>query len=220
MSYELEPRLRRALREAETARAEAQALDFQKANASTVGGLVTRVNFLDAAVEGKATTEALSAVAAAMPKPSTATPRSEAVGGAPGTLGNIMVAKDDHQHPRLTSTTIATLAANGLATVTFTRTFVNQPGLNLTEVDATAGMQALVLRGLDWVTNAQGAYTGVTIQGMRAQPLPTLTGVSGLLSAVITGVNSIANALTGFNVFGGSAAGAKVSVIAIQRSDV
>lgn len=153
-----------------------------------------------------------------LPRPANTPPSSEALAGVAG--ADTDYARADHQHPRLTSTTYATLNAQGQATVTFSRTFVNKPGLNLAETDATIAMQPLVLRGLAWVTDAQGRYVGVTIQGSRAQMLPTLNPVSGILSGVITGTNALVSALTGFNIFGGSAAGATVSVIAVGRSDV
>ncbi|MBI0474220.1 hypothetical protein D9601_02420 [Sphingomonas sp. MA1305] len=123
----------------------------------------------------------------------------------------------------MTSTTYATLDSSGQATVTFSRTFVNKPGLNLTETDATTATQPLVLRGLAWIRDGNGLYTGVTIQGQRAQMLPTINPLSGtiaLLSGLITGVNAVFAQLTGYNIFGGNASGATVSVIAIARSDV
>lgn len=53
--------------------------------------------------------------------------------------------------------------------------------------------------------------------------LPTINPLSGLItlvSGVVSGVNTVFAQITGYNVFGGSAAGATVSVIAIARSDV
>jgi hypothetical protein len=188
------------------------ALNFGKANASTVGGLSTAVNALQASVGAKAD-------AASVPKPANVAPMAEKVGAAIGAATG-KFALEDHQHPRLTSTTYATLGSNGQALVAFTRTFTNKPGLDMSETDATASTQPLVLRGLAWQRDAGGLYTGVTIQGLRAQMLPQLAAVSGILTAVITGVNNLVSTLTGFNVFGGSAAGATVSVIAVARSDV
>lgn len=155
----------------------------------------------------------------AMPVPASVPPKAETTGAHTGAAVT-RYALEDHQHPRLTSTTYVTLGSNGQALVTFTRPFANKPGLNPTETDATASSQPLVLRGLAWTRDANGNYTGVTIQGMRAQMMPQISAVSGLLTAVISGVNSIVSALTGFNVFGGSAAGATVSVTAVARSDV
>lgn len=148
-------------------------------------------------------------------------PASEKTGGAGGAANKAQGA--GHQHPRLTSTTYATIAANGQATVTFSRTFVNKPGLNVTETDAVSSSQPLVARGLNWVQDGNGLYTGVVIQASRAQALPTITPLSGLLtlvSGVVSGVNTALAQLTGYNVFGGSAVGASISVIAIARSDV
>lgn len=171
---------------------------------------------------GVAPGQVQAAIDAALPKPSTTTPSAEAVGGNAGT-NTQKYAQEGHQHPRLTSTTYTTLDSGGQAVVTFSRTFVNKPGLNLTETDATSATQPLVLRGLAWQRDGNGLYTGVTIQGQRAQMLPTINPLSGaltLVSGVVSGVNGIVAQLTGYNIFGGSAAGATVSVIAIARSDV
>lgn len=155
----------------------------------------------------------------AIPQASTATPATEQIGGAAGTAP-MRFSQEGHAHPRLTSTTYVTLGSTGQAFALFSRSFTNKPGLNLTETDAVAGSQPLVLRGLTWQQDANGKYYGVTVEGMRARALPQLSVVSGILTAVITGVNSIVTALTGYNVFGGSANGAVVSVIAVARSDV
>lgn len=157
-----------------------------------------------------------------LPKPASVAPKAESTAPAVGQTAT-RYALEDHQHPRLTSTTYATLGAGGQATVSFTRTFVNKPGVNLTETDATSSTQPLVLRSLGWVQDAQGLYTGVTIQGSRAQMLPTIAPLSGtitLVSGLITGVNAVFAQLTGYNIFGGNAVGASVSVIAVARSDV
>lgn len=174
-----------------------------------------QLSAISTALAGKADTSAI-------PQPATSTPRSEMTGGAVGALPT-RYAREDHQHPRLTSTTYATLGSTGQAVVAFSRSFLNKPGINLTETDAAAGTQPLVLRGLGWVQDANGLYTGVTIQGSRAQLLPALSPLSGvltLLGQVITGVNTLVTSLTNYNLFGGSAAGATVSVIAVARSDV
>jgi hypothetical protein len=164
----------------------------------------------------------LDAATATIPQPATTMPMAEKTGAAVGSSPD-KFARADHQHPRLTSTTLATLGSNGQATVAFTRAFANKPGINPTEIDATASSQPLVLRAIGWTQDANGAYTGVIIQGSRAQLLPELTPLSGvltLLGQVITGVNAVTTALTKYNLFGGSAAGASISVIAVARSDV
>jgi len=164
----------------------------------------------------------ITSIQNAIPKPASTAPLSEKTGAATGAV-TTRYALEDHQHPRLTSTIYATLDGSGQATVTFSRTFVNKPGLNLTETDATSASQPLVLRGLSWVRDGNGLYTGVTIQGQRAQMLPQINPLSGaitLLSGLLTAVNSVFAQLTSYNIFGASASGATVSVIAIARSDV
>lgn len=155
---------------------------------------------------------------ASLPQPADQVPKSEAVSGATGSKTK-NYALEDHQHPRLTSTTYATLGANGQATVMFSRTFTNKPGLNLTETDASPQTNVLALRSLNWMMQ-EGRFAGVVIEGKRALALPILNPVSGLLGAVTTGVNVVVNALSGYNVFSGSGAGATVSIIAVARSDV
>lgn len=174
-----------------------------------------QIDALAAQVAGKAD-------AAAIPQPADTMPMAEKTGAALGAI-DARYARADHQHPRLTSTTYGTLGSNSQATVPFTRTFVNKPGINLTETDATASTQPLVLRAIGWTQDTNGLYTGVIIQGSRAQLLPELTPLStalALLSGIVTGVNTVVTTLTKYNIFGGSAAGASVSVIAVARSDV
>lgn len=163
-----------------------------------------------------------AASTSSIPQASIATPASDLIGGAAGSQP-MRFAQEGHAHPRPTSTTYVTLGSDGQAFVLFSRSFTNKPGLDLSETDAVATSQPLVLRGLGWQQDTGGRYYGVTIQGMRSQRLPQLTAISGLitlLSGVITGVNTLVTALTGYNVFGGSAVGATVSVIAVARSDV
>jgi len=160
-----------------------------------------------------------------IPQPANTAPRAEMTGGSTGSQSD-RYALEDHQHPRLTSTTYATLAADGTATVTFTRTFTNKPGLVMTETDAS-GNQPLVCVVQSWIRETMtptpsGAYIGAVIKGYRSTILPTLSPLSPLavLTAVVTGVNAINTALSNLNLFGGSASGASVSVIAVARSDV
>lgn len=151
----------------------------------------------------------VDALAVKTPSPATVAPLAEKVGAAVGQQPT-RYALEDHRHPRLTSTTYATLGSDGTATIAFSRSFVNKPGLNITETDATASAQVLVCRGLAWVRDGNGLYTGVTIQGRRSQMLPTINPLSGaltLLTQVVTGVNALISTLTNYDVFSGPAAG-------------
>lgn len=158
-------------------------------------------------------------IALMMPKPATDAPKGEATTAAVGTDPTVF-SRDGHQHPRLTSTTYATLAADNTAAVTFTRTFANKPGVVMTEVDA-ASNQPLVCVVQSFVMSG-GLYTGCVIKGYRSQALPAQASLNPLaiLTAVTSGLNNLIASLTGFNIFGGAAAGASVSCIAIARSDV
>lgn len=162
--------------------------------------------------------QAAMMIDAAVPKPASVTPKSEVTGGAVGTVTQ-KYATEDHSHPRLTSTTYATLDNDGRATITFTRAFLNKPGFSITEID-TNKTQPLVCVVESFI--GPGPYTGCVIKGYRSQALPAQPQMNllAILGTVVAGVNAIAASLTGFNVFGGSPAGASVSVVAIARSDV
>lgn len=85
----------------------------------------------------------LDAMGVSIPKPATAAPQSEKTGAAIG-AATASYALEDHQHPRLTSTTAAVLSSDGTASAMFTRTFTAQPGVVMTEVNAV-GNQPLVM---------------------------------------------------------------------------
>ena len=104
-----------------------------------------------------------------------------------------------------------TLNAAGTATIEFNPPIENtwapsrQPFMQLTpRVGANDAPVICNLVDGSFTTNAQGAFTGVTIKGGRmAVALPTLTPLSGaltLITQVVTGVNAIVTALTGFKL--------------------
>lgn len=161
----------------------------------------------------------LDALGVAIPQPATVMPSSESTGGSAGS-DTSHFAQLGHSHPRLTSTTPAVLAADGTATVMFTRTFAAQPGVVMTEVNAS-GNQPLVMVVRSFVMS-NSVYAGAVIKGYRSNPLPSQNqlSIASLLTGVISSLNAIASSLTGFNVFGGTTTGAQVSVIAIARSDL
>lgn len=161
----------------------------------------------------------LDQLGVSIPKPATLIPPSESNAGSAGADLN-QFAQMGHSHPRLTSTTAAVLTADGTSTIMFTRNFTAQPGVVMTEVNAS-GNQPLVMVVQSFVM-VDGKYAGAVIKGYRSNPLPSQNQISvaSLLTGVITSLNTLASSLTGFNVFGGSANGAQVSVVAIARSDI
>ncbi|MGF7151335.1 hypothetical protein FHS96_004998 [Sphingomonas zeicaulis] len=206
-----------------------------KANASTVGGLSTALNSKasQSAVDALAGTVAGKADASAVPKAATLVPMGEAVAGAVG--GETEYARGDHRHPRLTSTTGNTtgspashvIGSGGTVQILFTRTFSAPPGTVFTEVPPPTGSmpaQGANFRVESWVRETMtptpaGAYIGCVVRAWRGQSLPNLGVVSGILTAVITGVNAIVSALSGYNPFGAPAAGTAFTCIAVARSD-
>ncbi len=142
-------------------------------------------------------------------------PMPERRAAQPGVVG--LGARADHQHPRLTSAANATLDANGMATITFTRTFYAEPvlvfgsiGSGTTPVPEFRG--ELIKTGDVW--------TGVRIYGQQSRAMPVINPIStGLLTilSLLTALNPILAQLSGFTPYE-PAAGARVSVTAIQAS--
>lgn len=182
----------------------------RKADASALTALSTTVS-------KKADASDLAALAGTVPSVATTTPLPEATQPAAGSQA-LGVSSAGHQHPRLTSTTYGTIGVTGTTTITFTRSFASQPGVVMTEVGGS-GAQPAVFKVDSWIQTS-GAYIGCVVRGWRAQVMPTLTPVNGLLTAVITGINTLAAALSQFNVFAAPATGTVFSCVAIQRSDV
>jgi len=202
----------------------------QKANASTVGGLATQVNSKasQASVDTLAGAVAGKANAADIPLPADTMPKAEATTAAKGTEQK-KYALEDHQHPRVTSTTgnpaTHIIAATGLATVTFTQAFDVFPGTVFTEVPPPTGVmsaQPAQFRVESWIRETMappsGKYVGCVVRAWRGRSLPVINLLTGLLSLV--GVNTIITALTGFDPFGAPATGTTFTCIAVKRSDV
>ena len=134
-----------------------------------------------------------------------AAPKSEAVSGVAGSTSPY--ARSDHQHPRLTSTTVGTIGAGGTATIAFTRTFTAEPGVAIFEIGGATGAlaQPAMFKVESWVMTGAD-FTGCVVRAWRAQTVPQNL-VTLLLSAI-------------FNIFGATAASTNFSIIAVQRSDV
>lgn len=160
---------------------------------------------------------ALSDVTAMLPKPATSVPLSEATGGAIGADPTVY-AVDKHQHPRLTSVTQATVASGNTASITFTRTFANEPGIDYQELpptantttpdaaDTAANAQPTTCKVIAWSKDGNGAYTGCIVRIWRSQTIP-----QNLATLLLGGV---------FNLFAASVVGTRFSLIAVARSDV
>lgn len=162
---------------------------------------------------------ARDAAASMVPPFASTIPRAEMTGGAAGTAA--AVPRADHQHPRLTATATGTLAADGTASVTFTRTFEIKPAVTVLEIDSGGNSNPVDFKVRAWKTDASGLYTGCTIYGSRARTLPTLTpmnaGLLTLLSAVVNATNALFAQLSGYAPFE-AAGGAAFSLIALQPS--
>ncbi len=154
----------------------------------------------------------------------TQAPKSEATSPTAG--AGMLAARDDHQHRRLTSTTVATIASGNTADILFTRAFTNEPGIDYQELppsastttpqagDTAASAQPTSSRVLSWRMGptatlpdaAPTEYTGCTVRVWRSQTIPQNLATL-LLGAV-------------FNLFAASVVGTRFSIIAVARSDV
>lgn len=128
-------------------------------------------------------------------------PKAEGGIATPGEVPEIP--RQDHQHPRLTSTANGTLNAQGEATITFTRVFATKPSVITLYVEAADG-QPVVFKVKSWAQNGQGGYTGCVIKGYRSQTIPT-----NLVTLLLGGV---------FNLFNGSASGVEYTLVAVTPS--
>lgn len=167
----------------------------------------------------------LDAVAQAIPRAATTVPKTEMPGGKAGD-DTQRFATADHAHPRVTSTTVGTVQSGNTAVVEFTRTFTAEPGINYSELPATADTtaapaadtsataQPTTHKVIAWTKGptatlpnaAATAYTGCTVRVYKAQTVP-----QNLVNLLLGGV---------FNLFGASVVGTRFSIIAVARSDV
>lgn len=151
-------------------------------------------------------------------------PRPEAT--APGQGGGNMIPRDTHQHPRLTSVVVGSVAAGNTAAIQFTRAFTAEPGIDYQELppsanttapdaaDTAANAQPTSCKVIAWtkgptaaLPNAgAGEFTGCTVRIWRAQTVP-----QNLVNLLLGGV---------FNLFAAGVVGTRFSLIAVARSDV
>jgi hypothetical protein len=125
----------------------------------------------------------------------------------------------DHTHPRITQGMNGTLGAAGEATVMFPKAFARKP-LPFFSYTETADSGVVIIKVKQWLGadgNAwvSGDYAGAVIKGYRSRKLPSQTPVTGLLTAVITGINAIVTAITDFDTFAGNAVGVEYSMLAV-----
>jgi hypothetical protein len=166
-------------------------------------------------------TIAETAAKAAIPPFATTMPKPEA--GVAATGSTDAITRPDHQHPRLTATAKGTLDTNGLATVVFTQVFDTEPAISLISIGARTQGTAIPDFDFTFTTDANGKYIGGTVYGRRARKLPTQPlaaspiGITGLLTAVISGLNALASSITGYDTTE-NAAGNQFSLIAVKAS--
>lgn len=178
------------------------------ATAASVTALSARIPDVSG-LAAKSQVDTLSQAVAAIkvPDPATSSPPPTDLVQKMGT--STRYAREDHTHKARVKRNVVTIAANGYATWTFSEPFENIPVI-AHMVQETAGLNRVNVI----VTDV--SKTSVTIYADRLKNLPVIQPVSGILTAVITGVNSIVTALSGLNLSGGSAQGAKVNLYAAE----
>jgi len=119
-------------------------------------------------------------------------------------------AREDHTHKARIKRATVTIGQDGYATWTFTEPFASVPVISHMVQDAKGASRVNV-------TIISVSTTSVVVYADRLRTLPVINAVSGLLGAVITGVNSLVTALSGFDLSGGPAAtGVKVHLMAAE----
>lgn len=129
---------------------------------------------------------ALDAVAAAIPKPATVPPTSEAVVPNAGT-DPTKFAMQGHAHERLTSAHNVTTDASGKVTITFTRKFAQMPCPIISGI-AVPGVSASIV----WVMTGTD-YTGATLTCTRRTASSAVTTVTVAGIPVVNGVTTSTN---------------------------
>lgn len=119
-------------------------------------------------------------------------------------------AREDHTHKARIKRATVTIGADGFATWTFSEPFASVPVISHMVQDAKGASRVNV-------TIINVSTTSVVVYADRLRTLPIIQPVAGLLTAVITGVNSLVTALSGFDLSGGPAAtGVKVHLMAAE----
>lgn len=192
-------------------KADVSALATKADSSAVTSALATKadaatVTSLSSSVASKADTTALTALAATVPVITNEAPLAEAVSPTAG-IDGMKVPGGKHQHPRLSSTTQATIATGSTVTVTFSRTFTTPPGVVFTEIGGATGAtaQPAVFKVESWVMTGS-LYTGCVVRAWRGQTLP-----QNLVTLLLTAI---------YNLFGASVVGTVFSCVAIARSDV
>lgn len=91
------------------------------------------------------------------------------------------------------------LNASNELTWNFAYPFTNKPVISHMYEESAEGLP-VVLKVKAWTVDGNGRFTSVVVRGYRFQNLPVLNNVGGLLTAVIDGVNTIVQALSGRSI--------------------
>lgn len=144
-----------------------------------------------------------------VPQAATTAPRSEATSATVGAQA-MKYAREDHQHPRITSSRNLTLDANGEGVATFTRAFSTEPVAAFAQITGVAG--PCIFQIVSWIMTGSD-YTGANIKGWKMEgPSQTLASVTIVGISAAVGSQNITKY--------GPAAGVRVSVVMLPDSGV
>lgn len=130
-------------------------------------------------------------------------PKSERSSASAGV--SLMAPREDHTHPRITWSGLATTDVSGIATFDFSaKPFDLQPVAVLAYYEASQTSQPVALRVFEWTMNAGGKFVGCKVKAMRSQAIPQNLATL-LLGAV-------------FNLFAGAANGVQVNLVLLPQS--
>lgn len=146
-------------------------------------------------------------VQALIPPFADAVPPSEVIGGAVGSQATIR--RGDAVAPRITRAMTVTTDASGAFSGAWSSPLAVSPNVVLTPISAT--------QNVDCRLTAVPTTTAFAGKCITTQALPVLTQLSGitLLTQIVTGVNGVISALTGYQTVIPVGAGMSVQVIAI-----
>lgn len=141
-------------------------------------------------------------------------PLKEALAGSAGT--SMKAAAADHTHPTRAIGSVITLNAQGRAEWRFSRSFDEGPAVSAIPMQPLDA-DPIFVHPYEYIVE-DGKFVGVRYYGFRMRRLPVLQQVTGILSAVITGVNALVTAISGFIPYDRTGLnGVQVHVVARER---
>jgi len=182
------------------------------ATAASVTALSARIPDVSG-LAAKSQVDTLSQAVAAIKVPDPATSSPPATDLVQNMGMSTRYAREDHTHKARIKRAIVTIGADGTAKWDFAEPFATVPIVTHMVQESSGANRVNVI-----ITSVSA--TSVTVYADRMRNLPVLQQMQGgllaTLTQVITGVNALVTALSGYNLSGGSATGVKVHLYAAE----